>query len=186
MNKLWIVAAATALAAPAPSFAQPSEDPLADDIVRAIPPAEEVEAMAPALDRSVGALMDVDVGPILDAADPWRRHPGYGRRGRTIGALAGRDDPYFEARVRSSLYGATADIARMMQAFGAAAPALARSLREVERAMDAAIGDYHRRRGDPRDEAYEREPYPEDYRQPYPEDDREPHPEEYRGPDRED
>ncbi len=169
MHKLLIAAAAAAFAAPA--FAQAAApDPLEDEIRRAVPAADEVEAMAPALDRSVGALMSVDVGPILDAADPWHRRPGFGRRGRTIGALAGRDDPYFEERVRSSLYGATADIARMMNAFGAAAPALARSLREVERAMGAAIDDYHRRRGDPRDQAYDREPYPEESREPYPED----------------
>ena len=162
MDKLWILAAATALAAPAPAFAQPSEDPLADDIVGAIPPAEEVEAMAPALDRTVGALLEVDVGPIIDAADPWRRHPGYGRPGRTLGALGRRDDPYFEERLRGSIYGATADIGRMMGAFAAAAPALARSLREAERAMGAAIDDYHRRRGDPRDDRDDRDPYPED------------------------
>jgi hypothetical protein len=175
MHRL-LIAAAAAFAAPA--FAQgAAPDPLEDEIRRAVPPADEVEAMAPALDRSVGALMNVDVGPILDAADPWRRRPGYGRPGRTIGALAGRDDPYFEERVRSSLYGATADISRMMHAFGAAAPAIARSLREVERAMGAAIDDYHRRRGDPRDEAHDREPYPEDDRERRPEDYREPYPE---------
>jgi hypothetical protein len=118
--------------------------------------------MAPALDRSVGALMNVDVGPLIDAADPWRRRPGYGRPGRTLGALGRRDDPYFEERVRSSIYGATADIGRMMSAFAAAAPALARSLREVERAMDAAIGDYDRRRDDRRFYPDEPVPYPED------------------------
>jgi len=159
MYKLLIAAAAAALAAPA--IGQ-EPDPLEDDIVRALPPAEDVEAMAPALDRSVGALMNVDVGPILDAADPWRRGRGYGRPGRTLGALGRRDDPYFEERVRSSIYGATADIGRMMHAFSAAAPALARSLREVERAMGAAIDDYHRRRGDPREYRDDREYYPED------------------------
>lgn len=176
MHRLLIAAAVAAFAAPA--FAQGAgPDPLEDEIRRALPPAGQVEAMAPALDRSLGALMNVDVGPILDAADPWRRRPGYGRRGRTIGALAGRDDPYFEARLRSSIYGATADIGRMMHAFGAAAPALARSLREIERAMGAAMDDYHRGRGDPRDRADDREPYPEQYREPYPQEDREPYPE---------
>ena len=173
MHRL-LIAAAAAFAAPA--FAQDAgPDPLEDEIRRAVPPAAQVEAMAPALDRSVGVLMNVDVGPILDAADPWRRRPGYGRRGRTIGALASRDDPYFEARVRSSIYGATADIGRMMHAFGAAAPALARSLREIERAMGAAIDDYHRGRADPRDRAYDREPSPGEDREPYPADDSEPY-----------
>ena len=87
--------------------------------------------MAPALDRLLGALLTVDVGPIIDAADPYRRRPDYGRPGRTLGALGSRDDPYFEDRLRSSIYGTTADIGRMMGAFAAAAPALARSLREI-------------------------------------------------------
>jgi hypothetical protein len=160
MHKLIIAAAATAFAGPA--FAQSAGDRLADDIARAVPPAEEVEAMAPALDASVGALMNVDVGPILDAADPMRRRPGYGRPGRTVGALAGRDDPYFEERVRSSIYGATADMSRMMGAFAAAAPALAQSIRQVERAMETAIDDYHRRRGDPSERRDDRDYYYKD------------------------
>ncbi|HWT12338.1 MAG TPA: hypothetical protein VN231_06265 [Allosphingosinicella sp.] len=162
MYKLLIAAAAAALAAPATAQEDGFADPRDEEIAGALPPAEDIEAMAPALDRSVGALMDVDVGPILDAADPWRRRYGYGRPGRTLGALGRRDDPYFEERIRSSIYGTTAGMARMMGAFSAAAPALARSIREVERAMGAAIDDYHRRRGDPRDDREQREYYPDD------------------------
>ncbi|HEV2865153.1 MAG TPA: hypothetical protein VGX37_01440 [Allosphingosinicella sp.] len=154
MHKLLLAttlaaAASAAFAAPASAERRRDDDRLEERIERAIPPAEEVEAMAPALDRSIGALMNVDVGPILDAADPWRRRPGYGRPGRTLGELGRRDDPYFEERVRSSVYGATADMSRMMGAFSAAAPALAQSIRQVEEALDVAVDDYHRRRGDP-------------------------------------
>lgn len=153
MHKLLIAAAAAAtLAVPAAAQREPIFDESMDDeIVRAIPPGEEIEAMAPALDRSVGALLDVEVGPLLDAADPYRRRPGYGRPGRTLGELARRDDPYFEQRLRSSIYGATSDMARMMDAVAVAAPSLRRSLSELERGMEAAIDDYHRRRGEPRD-----------------------------------
>ena len=146
MLKLCVAAAAAAFAVPALAQGPAAGDPLADEIVRALPPAEQVEAMAPAMDRALGALLEVDVGPIIDAADPWHRHPGYGRPGRTLGELARRDDPHFDDRLRASLYGATADVGRMMGAFAAAAPALARSLREIERALDAAIAGY----GDPR------------------------------------
>ena len=167
MNKLILAAVATAaLAAPAvaqrepifdermdderaPSLVRPGDDPR-DPLVAAIPSAGEIEAMAPALDRSLAALLNVDVGPLLDAADPYRRRPGYGRPGRTLGELGRRDDPYFEQRLRSSLYGATGDMARMMEAFAVAAPSLRRSLSELERGMEAAIDDYHRRRGDRR------------------------------------
>jgi hypothetical protein len=161
MYKLLIATAAAALAAPV--LAQDAyDDRLEERIAGAASMAEEVEAMAPALDRSVGALMNVDVGPVLDAADPWRRRPGYGRPGRTLGALGARDDPYFEDRVRSSLYGATADMSRMMGAFSAAAPALAQSIRQIERAMSVAIDDYHSRRGDRPDYRDDREAWPED------------------------
>ena len=47
MPRYLIAAAAAALSAPA--VAQPA-DPLEEDIRRAIPPAEQVKAMAPALD----------------------------------------------------------------------------------------------------------------------------------------
>ena len=153
MPRYLIAAAATALAAPA--LAQPA-DPLEEDIRRAIPPGEEVEAMAPALDRAVGALLNVDVGPLVDAVDPYRRRSDYGRPGRTLGELGRRDDPYFEERLRSSIYGTTEGMSRMMDGLAASAPALARSVRELERAMDIALGAYR--------EPYRHEPrdYPED------------------------
>ena len=157
MQKLLFLAATAALAAPATAQAPAPPDPLVEEMVRAIPPAEEVEAIAPALDRVVGAMLDVDVGPIVDAADPYRRHPGYGRPGRTLGALGSRDDPYFEDRLRSQIYGATADMARMTDAFAAAAPSIARSVREMQNAIGAAVDDYHRRGPPPRARRYDRD-----------------------------
>ena len=145
MHKLLITAAAAALAAPAFAQEPVPRDPLEDEIVRAIPDPGEVEAMAPALDRSMDALMNLDVGPIIDAADPYRRGPGYGAPGRTLRELGRRSDPHFEQRMRSTIYGSTADMSRMMGAFAAAAPALARSFRELERALGTAIESYDRR-----------------------------------------
>ena len=151
MHKLMIAAAAAALSGPALAQPTPPADPLEADIARAIPDREQVEAMAPLMDRILGAFLAVDVGPIIDAADPNRRRPDYGRPGRTLGALGGRDDPYFEDRLRSNIYRSTEDMSRMMGAFAAAAPALARSLREMENALAGAIDDYHRRSDDRRD-----------------------------------
>lgn len=149
MRKLVFTLVAAAIAAPA--FAQePPRDPLADRIQRAVPPAEAVEAIAPALDQAVGALLTIDVGPLIDAADPHRRGHDYGRPGRTLGNIGRRDDPYFEERMRDSIYRSTADMGQMMGAFAAAAPSIAASLRHFERAMEAAIDDYHRRRPSPR------------------------------------
>jgi hypothetical protein len=146
MRKLLILVGAAALATPAAAQAPEYEDPIDRDIVEAIPPAEEIEAMAPVMDHMVDAILDVEVGPLLDAADPYRRRYDHGAPGRTLGNIARRDDPYFEERMRSSIYGVTSDMGRMSEALAAAAPAMRRSLREFERALDRAIGDYERRR----------------------------------------
>ena len=161
MHKLIISAAVAAAAFAAPAFAQPPAhaDPIEEGIERAIPPAEEVEAMAPTLDRMMGVLLNVDV--IADGADPIDGTPA-GRPGRTIGVMGGNGDPYFQDRMRSSLYGATADMGRMMQAFRTAAPGLARSVREMEGALGTAMEDYRHRDATPPPEWPDKPPYPDD------------------------
>ncbi|MGZ8997403.1 MAG: hypothetical protein ACXW2T_00965 [Allosphingosinicella sp.] len=139
---LGIAAFATPVAAQTPVF----DDSLDRDIAEAIPAAEEVEALAPVMDVMVGALMNVEVGPLLDAADPYHRRDDHGLPGRTLGDLASRDDPQFEARMRSSIYGVTSDMGRMMEAVAVAAPAMRRSLREFERGIEGALEDYERSR----------------------------------------
>ena len=161
MRKLLFLIGAAALAAPVAAQAPVFDDSLDDDIVAAIPPAEEVEAMAPAMDAMAGALLNVDVGPLLDAADPTRRRYDHGMPGRTLGRIAGRDDPYFEERMRSSIYGVTSDMGRMMEALAVAAPAMRRSLREFERGIEGAIDEYERRRPQPRRDWEEDENYPD-------------------------
>ena len=161
MRKLLFLIGAAALAAPVAAQAPVFDDSLDDDIVAAIPPAEEVEAMAPAMDAMAGALLNVDVGPLLDAADPTHRRYDHGMPGRTLGRIAGRDDPYFEERMRSSIYGVTSDMGRMMEALAVAAPAVRRSLREFERGIEGAIDDYERRRPQPRRDWEEDENYPD-------------------------
>ncbi|MDQ8756770.1 hypothetical protein RCO27_11075 [Sphingosinicella sp. LHD-64] len=140
MNKLLIACVFAALAAPA--SAQDLHD---GDLTRNLPSSRDVEAMAPAIDRMAGALMTVDVGPMMDAVDPLARHPGYGVPGRTLGALGRHNDPYFDERVRGAIYGGTAQAGAMMDAFAAMLPALQRSLDEVQRGIGDAVDQYHRR-----------------------------------------
>ena len=142
-----LILAAAAAFLPAPALAQ------------TMPSGAEIEAMAPALDRMTGALLDVDVGGFMDAVDPYARRPGYGRPGRTLGEMARRRDPDFDARLRASIYGGTARAARMMDAFAAAMPALRRSLDEARAAIGSAIDDYH---GGVPPRRYDDEDYPED------------------------
>lgn len=132
MPRLPFLILAAAVFLPAPALAQ------------RVPSGAEIEAMAPALDRVTGALLDVDVGGFVDAVDPYARRPGYGRPGRTVGAMARHRDPYFDARLRASIYGGTARAARMMDAFAAAMPALRQSLDQARAGIAAALDDYHR------------------------------------------
>ena len=147
MYKLLIALAATAAAA-SPAMAQVSTD--------ALPSSRDIEAMAPVMDRMAGALMQLDVGPLMDAVDPYGRHPGYGRSGRTLGALGRHNDPYFDRRVRGAIYGGTAQAGAMMNAFAAMLPALQRSMNEVQRGIGDAVDEYHRRGEAPY-------PYPDPY-----------------------
>lgn len=151
--KLLAACIAAAVAA-TPALAHPADD---DDVVRALPSSRDVAAMAPALDRMMGALLDVDVGPMMDAVDPYARRPGYGRPGRSLGALGRGRDPDFDRRWRGALYGGTAELGMMMDSLAAAAPAFRRSLREMERGIAAAVGGYRARRADPR--GYDDDPY---------------------------
>ena len=151
-----ILLAIAAIAAAAPAAAQGP-----------MPRGEDVAAMAPAIAGAADAMLELDVGPLIDAADPYRRHPRAGRR--TLREMGRRDDPYFDQRLRAQIYGTTAAIAGMIDAFAAAEPALRRSIYEMERNVDAAVRDARRRLPPPEvdddwdldhdDEPYEGEPY---------------------------
>jgi len=144
--RLYLVAVAAAFFTVAPAVAAQPDHWEDDSYLEAeagfgaaLPSGEDVTAMAPAIDRMTGALLDVDVGPIMDAADPRRRNAWRGRR--TLRDMAGRDDPYFDARLRGSIYEGAAQMGALLDAFAAAAPAMRHSLREMEREIDRAVAD---------------------------------------------
>ncbi|MGZ8284145.1 MAG: hypothetical protein ACXW27_03235 [Allosphingosinicella sp.] len=162
MRKLII--AMTALAAAAPAFAQPQYDPRDDDIVRRLPPPHEVERIGDSIGAATEALMDVDVGPIVDALDPYHRRYRHGRR-ETLGDLAGRRDPYARERMRAEIGAVTVGLGAAIEQMAVMTPLLRRSLEDSIRRMDEAIArgraarpydrDYDRRyeyRHDPRDD----------------------------------
>jgi len=158
MSRLpFIIAAAGAVLAATPALAQPP---------RELPSGAEIEAMAPALGRAMEGMLDVDVGPIVDAVDPYARRQDYGARGRTVRELGRRGDPYFDRRLRDSLYGTTAGMARMADAFAAAAPALRGALYDFEASILAATDDMRRRMPPERydDRARDYEDYDDPYR----------------------
>jgi hypothetical protein len=168
-----LIIALTALAAAAPAFAQPQYDRRDDDIVRRLPPPHEVERIGDSLGAATEALMDVDVGPIADALDPYHRRYRNGRR-ETLGDLAGRRDPYARERIRGEIGAVTVGLGAAVEQMAVMTPILRRSLEDATRRMEDAIArgrtSYQRgydRRYDERydrrdDERYDRDHDPRD------------------------
>jgi hypothetical protein len=150
LRKLIIAASLLALAAPV--AAQPYPDPADEDATRNLPPPEEIEEVGDTLGRVADSVMDVDVGPVVDAVDPGRRYDRYRRR-ETIGDIASRDDPYARERIRDSIDAATIGIEAALRQIAILTPVLRRSLYEATRRVDDAMQtrDYRRDRDyDPR------------------------------------
>jgi hypothetical protein len=98
----------------------------------------QVEAMGGAMDRLLGAIMNLPIGGIAEAIDPYNR--GRIPPGATVRDMASRDDPYAEQRLRAGIRGATRGVGAMSQALARVMPELERSIEQVEREMEAAIG----------------------------------------------
>ena len=139
MRKL--VLAASLLAFAAPALAQPvPADPRDRELVEALPHPYEVEEMGERLGDAVGALADVPIGGLLNAIDPTARaHPG-----TRIGDIAGRDDPQFRERMQDQVAGMSLKMADMARGMAVAAPALRRTLDELERSLAGAFGRFDR------------------------------------------
>jgi hypothetical protein len=130
MRPMLIAFAATFFVA-APAAAQPQR------------PSEKIQDYAPAIDRTADALLNLDLGPLLDAADPYRAH-----HRRTLRDMARRNDPDFERRMHATIYGSAATMGRYADAFAAAQPAMRRALTQFERDMAAAMAAPPPGRGD--------------------------------------
>ncbi len=132
-----------------PSAAQTYSDrayPDEDVYRETLPQQEEIERSAGAMHRVLDALMDVRIGPLVEAVDPGARH---GRRDETLGDMARRDDPYFEERMHRSVEGVTQGMGEMMTRMARLAPVLERTLEDLERSVDDAVrgrpGDHYHR-----------------------------------------
>jgi hypothetical protein len=97
----------------------------------------QIEAMGGAMDRLLGAVLDLPIGGIANAVDPYNR--GRIPPGATVGDMARRDDPYAEQRMRAGIRGATRGVGAMSQALARVMPELERSIAQVEREMEAAM-----------------------------------------------
>jgi hypothetical protein len=113
-----------------------------DELDEAGPPVlhpGQVQAMGGAMDRLLRAVMDLPIGGIAAAVDPYGRsryHPG-----ATVRDMATRDDPYAEARMRAGIRGATRGVGAMSQAIARMMPVLQRSIDEVGREIEGAMDE---------------------------------------------
>jgi hypothetical protein len=143
MRKLILAASAIALALPAVASAQSSRsfpEEMDDDIVRSLPHPGEVEAMADVAGRAAEAIVDVPIGGLVRAIDPTRRvHPD-----ETIADVT--RDPYLRDRIRGSVDDIAIGMGDVMRQVAVVAPALRRSLADLERNLEGAL--YESRRYD--------------------------------------
>jgi len=135
--RLLLAAAAVAFAAPA-AAAPYGHDDYGDEIAESLPSPEAIEDAGRAVDRAMGALMNVRIGELAEAVDPGRDPR---RRDETLGDMASRDDPYFEQRMRGTVAGATAGMGVMMERLAVLAPVLRETMRDVERRVEDATRD---------------------------------------------
>lgn len=140
MLKLLVVALVGMIAAPA-SAQSVRSDPvrsgdIGEDIVRSLPHPYDVEDAGGKIGAAVGAILDVPIGGVVQAIDPAARVDPR----ETLGDVAGRGDPDFEGRMKDEVAGLSVKAADMVRGLAAAGPVLGRSLAQLERDLERALG----------------------------------------------
>lgn len=138
-----IILAAPLLALAAPAQAAPVPEYMDPDIARAIPNPDELADIGDLVGRVMGAMLDVQIGGVLDAIDPYGRDR---RSGSTIRDLAGPDDPYLEERMRRSIDVAATHAGDVMTDIAILTPRLRRSFEDMSRDIEDATRDLPSRR----------------------------------------
>ena len=129
-----------------------------------LPPPHAIGALGNRAAAAADALMDVDLGPVVDAIEPGRRH-----RPTRLGDLAYPNDPYGRERLHRSITRSSARAEAAARQLEIVAPRLLATLLDARQRLNAALhapvdappqGDY---RAAPR---YDRAdpPAPGDYR----------------------
>jgi hypothetical protein len=90
------------------------------------------------IDRLAEAIMDVDIGPVVDAIDPGARARG---TPTSLGSLADRRDPHARARMRGDIEATSAGLDVAVRQAADAAPILLQALAQARRQIKAAAHD---------------------------------------------
>jgi hypothetical protein len=134
--RLLVLAAAAFVAVPAVA-APRAQDPVDEQWADSMPNQDEIDAAAGSVDRVAGAIMDLKVGPLIDAVDP--DGPRHGDE--TVGDVARRDDPEIDRKVHDSVGRMSAQMSVLMARLAMLGPELQRSFEEMERSIDRAARD---------------------------------------------
>ena len=122
------------LAIAAPAAAQ-SREPGAD-IVDSLPHPYDVEAAGDRIGAAVGAIVNIPIGEAVRAIDP----AAPVRRDSTIADVAGRGDPNFQGRLQDEVATMSVKAADMVRQIAVVAPTLQRTLVDLQRSLDQALG----------------------------------------------
>lgn len=146
MRHSALTAAALACAAPAVAAEPPAYPAGADpEIARSLPSPEVMDRAARTVDAVVGAVMNVPVGPIVEAANPGRKLSKR-ERSQTVRDVATRDDPYAEERMRREMGAITAGMGDMAVQLAVITPILRQTVEDAQRRIEAATRDLPSRR----------------------------------------
>ena len=104
-----------------------------------LPPPDAAEMAGDRIGRVADALMDIDIGPLVDAIEPGARYRG---APTSLGDLATRRDPYARARMHRDIAATSAGLGAAARDAAVIAPiarqALARAMRDIDMAARAA------------------------------------------------
>jgi len=128
------LAAVLTLTMAAPAAAQ-SREPGAD-IVDSLPHPYDVEAAGDRIGAAVGAIVNIPIGEAVRAIDP----AAPVRRDSTIADVAGRGDPNFQGRLQDEVATMSVKAADMVRQIAVVAPTLQRTLVDLQRSLDQALG----------------------------------------------
>ena len=118
-----------------PAFAQPRRSaPPPPPAAGPLTP-DSPERIGRQIDRLAEAIMDVDIGPVVDAIDPGARARG---APTSLGRLVDRRDPYARARMHQDIAATSAGLDVAAREAAAAAPILLQTLAQARRQIDAA------------------------------------------------
>jgi hypothetical protein len=127
LRKLILTLVLTALAVPAAAQA-PRHTPTK------LPPPHAIGAAGKRAAAAADALMDMDVGPVIDAIEPGRRH-----RPTRLGDIAYRHDPYGRERLHRSIERGSARAEAAARQLEIMAPRLLATFADARQRLKAAL-----------------------------------------------